>query len=215
MLGELARVEHRFDDAVRHIGRAAETSGRLGFLQTEAYQLSSLGRAQCQAGDYEAGAATLELGDRQGRGHRRRAPGGAGARAPRPRAARARARRGGAGGARGGGGVAPRSRRRRAGRARRCLLAALDGDAAERLAAILTTPAATATRRSRCFALDALARADAATTALCAEADRRMAAASHFITERDRTDARRRWCSTTNASSPPMTIAIPRDLAAR
>ena len=35
--------------------------GRLGFLQTEAYQVSSLGRAQCQAGDYDAGAATLEL----------------------------------------------------------------------------------------------------------------------------------------------------------
>ena len=61
MLGELARVEHRFDDAVAHLGRAAETSGRLGFLQTEAYQLSSLGRAQCQAGDYASGAATLEL----------------------------------------------------------------------------------------------------------------------------------------------------------
>ena len=61
ILGELARLEHRFDDAVLHLGRAAETSGRLGFLQTEAYQLSSLGRAQCQAGDYEAGAATLEL----------------------------------------------------------------------------------------------------------------------------------------------------------
>ena len=54
-------IEHRFDDAVLHIGRAAETSGRLGFLQTEAYQLSSLGRAQCQAGDYATGAATLEL----------------------------------------------------------------------------------------------------------------------------------------------------------
>ena len=38
-----------------------ETSGRLGFQQTEAYQLSSLGRAQCQAGDYPAGAATLAL----------------------------------------------------------------------------------------------------------------------------------------------------------
>ena len=44
-----------------HIGRAAETSGRLGFAQTEAYQLSSLGRAQCQAGDYATGASTLEL----------------------------------------------------------------------------------------------------------------------------------------------------------
>ena len=61
MLGELARIQHRFDDAVIHIGRAAETSRRLGFLQTEAYQVSSLGRAQCQAGDYETGAATLEL----------------------------------------------------------------------------------------------------------------------------------------------------------
>src|SRR6185503_7998184 len=62
MLGELARVERRFDQAVEHIGRAAATSGRLGFLQTEAYQLTSLGRAQCQASDYESGAATLALG---------------------------------------------------------------------------------------------------------------------------------------------------------
>src|SRR4029079_7572997 len=61
MLGELARVEHRFEDAVRDIGRAAETSRRLGFLQTEAYQVSSLGRAQCQAGDYAGGADTLAL----------------------------------------------------------------------------------------------------------------------------------------------------------
>ena len=58
--GELARIEHRFDDAVTHLSRAAETSHRLGFRQTEAYQLSSLGRAQCQAGDYDAGSATLE-----------------------------------------------------------------------------------------------------------------------------------------------------------
>ena len=61
MLGELARIQHRFHDAVLHIGRAAETSRRLGFQQTEAYQVASLGRAQCQAGDYQAGAATLEL----------------------------------------------------------------------------------------------------------------------------------------------------------
>ena len=61
MLGELARIQHRFDDAVVHIGRAAETSRRLGFQQTEAYQTASLGRAQCQAGDYDTGAATLEL----------------------------------------------------------------------------------------------------------------------------------------------------------
>jgi hypothetical protein len=62
MLGELARVERRFDEAVTHLGRAAETSRRLGFQQTEAYQLTSLGRAQCQSGDYESGAVTLELG---------------------------------------------------------------------------------------------------------------------------------------------------------
>jgi predicted ATPase/DNA-binding SARP family transcriptional activator len=61
MLGELARIEDRFDDAVRHLGRAAETSGRLGFLQTQAFQLFSLGRAQWEAGDAPAGAATLEL----------------------------------------------------------------------------------------------------------------------------------------------------------
>ena len=60
VLGELARIQHRFDDAVDHLGRAAETSRRLGFRQTEAYQLSSLGRAQCQAGDYHAGAGTLQ-----------------------------------------------------------------------------------------------------------------------------------------------------------
>ena len=61
MLGELARLEHRFDDAVVHLARAAEQSRQLGFLQTEAYQVSSLGRAQCQAGDYDTGARTLEV----------------------------------------------------------------------------------------------------------------------------------------------------------
>jgi predicted ATPase len=61
ILGELARLQHRFDDAVGHLGRAAAASRRLGFLQTEAYQVASLGRAQCQAGDHHAGAATLQL----------------------------------------------------------------------------------------------------------------------------------------------------------
>jgi hypothetical protein len=60
-LGELARIQHRFDDAVVHLDRAAKTWRRLGFLQTEAYQLSSLGRAQCQAGHYDTGSVTLEL----------------------------------------------------------------------------------------------------------------------------------------------------------
>ena len=61
ILGELARLHHRFDEAVLHLGRAAERSRELGFQQTEAYQLTSLGRAQCQTGDYEAGSATLDL----------------------------------------------------------------------------------------------------------------------------------------------------------
>ena len=61
MLGELARIQQRFDDAVLYIGHAAKTSKRLGFLQTEAYQVFSLGRAQCQAGNYSEAAATLEL----------------------------------------------------------------------------------------------------------------------------------------------------------
>ena len=70
VLGELARIQHRFDDAVDHLGRAAETSRRLGFRQTEAYQLSSLGRAQCQAGDYPCRCRHAATRHRQGRGHR-------------------------------------------------------------------------------------------------------------------------------------------------
>ena len=198
MLGELARVEHRFDDAVGHIGRAAETSGRLGFLQTEAYQLTSLGRAQCQAGDYEAGAATLALGDRQGGGDRRRAAGRARPRPPRPRPARAgprrrrrarRWRRPPRSTARPAAASRPRSATacsRRSTRRRR-------GRRAARLEALLET-AATATRRSRSSRSTrwAALTGDAARSS----ARRRMAAPSHFITERDRVDrhagARRR-----------------------
>ena len=44
VLGELARLQLRFDDAVAHLGRAADTSQHLGFRQTEAYQRASLGR---------------------------------------------------------------------------------------------------------------------------------------------------------------------------
>ena len=61
MLGELARLEGRFDDAVAHLERAIAVSRARGYLQTEAYQQATLGRAQCQAGDYEAGAASLRL----------------------------------------------------------------------------------------------------------------------------------------------------------
>ena len=201
MLGELARIEHRFDDAVLHIGRAAETSGRLGFLQTEAYQLSSLGRAQCQAGDYATGAATLELaiekaeatGDVRlaalARVHLGRVLRALGRTAPARAALEAatawhRAAGGGEQAALG-----------------ECLLAALDAEdrvagAEQRLVAILDEARRDDDAPVEVFALDALARiaAERATSprraSLCEAADRRMEAASHFITELDRTDAR-------------------------
>jgi predicted ATPase/DNA-binding SARP family transcriptional activator len=201
MLGELARIEHRFDDAVLHIGRAAETSGRLGFLQTEAYQLSSLGRAQCQAGDYVTGAATLELaiekaeatGDvrmvalaRVHLGRVLRALGRIAAARTALETATAWHR------AAGGGEQAALGE---------CLLAALDAEdrvsgAERRLVAILDDARLDDDAPVEVFALDALARiaaegGDIATARdLCEAADRRMESASHFITDVDRTDAR-------------------------
>jgi predicted ATPase/DNA-binding SARP family transcriptional activator len=201
MLGELARIEHRFDDAVLHIGRAAKTSGRLGFLQTEAYQVSSLGRAQCQAGDYETGAATLELaiekaeatGDIRlaalARVHLGRVLRALGRTAPARTALEAAAawHRAAGGGEQSALGE--------------CLLAALDAQddvssAQQRLVAILDDARLADDAPVEVFALDALARIaaegrDIATAReLCEAADRRMEAASHFITDLDRTDAR-------------------------
>jgi hypothetical protein len=201
MLGELARIEHRFGDAVVHIGRAAERSGQLGFLQTEAYQLSSLGRAQCQAGDYAAGAATLELaiekaeatGDsrmvalaRVHLGRVQRALGRATPARTALEAATAWHR------ATGGGEQAALGE---------CLLAALDLEdrvpgAELQLGAILDEARRSDDGPVEVFALDALARlaadgGDVATAReLCEAADRRMESASHFITDLDRTDAR-------------------------
>ncbi len=201
MLGELARIQRRFDDAVVHIARAADTSRRLGFLQTEAYQLSSLGRAQCQAGDYDGGAMTLEVaidkaeatGDvrlvalaRVHLGRVLRAIG---------QVARARAAL-----------EAASAWHRNAGGGEQaalgeCLLAAMDAadqisGAEQRLAAILDPARHEGNAPVEVFALDALARIAAQAGALgtardlCVAADQRMPAASHFITERDRTDAR-------------------------
>ena len=90
MLGELARLQHRFDDAVLHIGRAAEPSrnARLpadrGVPGVESRTGAVPGRRlRDRCGN--AGAR-----DREGRSHRRRAPGGARAGAPRACAPRAR-----------------------------------------------------------------------------------------------------------------------------
>src|SRR4051794_23886180 len=201
MLGELARLEHRFDDAALHIGRAAETSRRLGFLQTEAYQLSALGRAQCQAGDYETGAATLALATEKAEatGDPRLA---ALARVHLARVLRALGRIAAARSAlesatawhRGAGGGEQAA-------LGECLLAALDAEdgvlgARERLVALLDDARLDDDAPVEVFALDALARLAAErgddTTAheLGDAADRRMEAASHFITERDRADRR-------------------------
>jgi predicted ATPase/DNA-binding SARP family transcriptional activator len=200
VLGELARIQHRFDDAVDHLGRAAQTSQRLGFRQTEAYQLSSLGRAQCQAGDYHAGAATLQraIDKAEATGDVRLA---ALARVHLGRVLRAlgqdtRARTTlGAATAwhrtTGGGEQAALGT---------CLLAAMDAadrepGAEERLVAILDDARRNDIAHVEVFALDALARiaaeaGDLATARnLCQAADRRMEAASHFITDFDRTDA--------------------------
>ena len=200
MLGELARLQGRFDDAVVDIGRAAETSQRLGFVQTEAYQTTSLGRAQCQAGDYATGAATLELaiekaeatGDVRlaalGRVHLGRVLRALGEtqRARSALEAAAAWHRDAGGGEQAALGE--------------CLLAAMDAadrlaGADERLVAILEDAGRREDAPVEVFALDALARnaADAGDVAraqeLRARADRRMEVASHFITDRDRTDA--------------------------
>ena len=198
--GELARIQHRFDDAVEHMGRAAATSRNLGFQQTEAYQLSSLGRAQCQAGDHRAGADALELAieKAEATGDVRLA---ALARVHLGRVLRAlgddeRARaaleaavawhRDAGGGEQAALGE--------------CLLTAMSlddphADAAQHLTAILDEARRADQAHVEVFALDALARiaADSGNTAeareLCAIADQRMDAASHFITDLDRTDA--------------------------
>jgi len=199
-LGELARLQHRFDDAVIHLGRAADASRRLGFSQTEAYQTTSLGRAQCQAGDYPAGAATLHVavGKAESAGdvrltalariHLGRALRAVG----QPRPARAALEAAATWHRDAGGGEQAALGE--------CLLAAMDAadgipGAEERLARTLGYARDRGDAPVEVFALDALAHLAAvagdltAAQNLCGAADRRMAAASHFITDLDRTDA--------------------------
>ena len=179
---------------------AAQRSRQLGFLQTEAYQVMSLGRAQCQAGDYETGSDTLRLAieKAQATGDVRLA---ALARVNLGRVLRTI-------------GDIPASRKaleaatawhRDAGGGEQaalgeCLLAALDAadrvpTAEERLVTILEEARRAGDAPVEVLALDALARLAAADgdigTArdLCDAADQRMEAAAHVITDRDRTDA--------------------------
>jgi predicted ATPase len=200
ILGELARLQLRFDDAVLHLSRAAEQSRLLGFKQTEAYQVTNLGRAQCQTGDYGSGAATLQLaidkaqatGDvrlvalaRIHLGRVQRAVGQVEAARTAFEAATAWHRNAG------GGEQAALGE---------CLLAAMDAadqvpGVENRLQAILDEARRDDNAPVEVFALDALARIAAAVgdtgTArdLCEKADGRLEAAAHFITDLDRTDA--------------------------
>ena len=82
MLGELARLQHRFDDAVHHLGRAADRSRQLGFQQTEAYQVDQPGPGPVPGRGLRRRRGHLGARDREGPGHRRRASGGARASAP-------------------------------------------------------------------------------------------------------------------------------------
>jgi tetratricopeptide (TPR) repeat protein len=202
--GELARLQHRFDDAVLHIERAAHTSGQLGFQQTEAFQVLSLGRALCQARDYDRGLATLDsaiekaqaTGDvrlaaltRVHLGRVLRTVGDL----PRARAelkAATRWYRDAGGGEQAALG--------------QCLLAAMDVaddvlSARERLRVLLDEARVSDDAGVEVLALDALARVAVVSGEvgeardLRAAADRRFGAASHLITDLDRTDAR--WIS--------------------
>lgn len=200
MLGELARLQHRFAEAVTYIGEAADTSYRLGFRQTNAYQVASLGRAQCQAGDYETGIESLMTSV-----HRAEAIGdvrmAALARVHLGRVLRAVGRLDEAREVleqtvewhhRAGGGEQSLLGE--------CLLCAIDSDAGDVAARHRLDQICAAGREAddapvEVFALDALARCavldgDAETAIeLLERADARMRVASHFITEHDRVDA--------------------------
>ena len=211
MLGELARVEHRFDDAVD----AHRPRGR------------DLGPARLPA---DRGLPALEPRPRAVPGRRLRGRRGD-ARARRsarprrpatcawPRSARVhlgrvlralgRTRRG-AGGARGGRRVPPRCRRRRAGSARRLPAGGARRATARRLAGAARGAArrrATTTRRSRC------SRSTRSAALTGDDGARRAPPTAHggrlALHHRARPGRPPRWCSTTNASSPPMTIAMP------
>ena len=161
-----------------------------------------LGRAQCQAGDYPAGAATLQVAiDRaEATGDVRLA---ALARVHLGRVLRATGR---LEDARSNLEAASRWHRRSGGGEQaalgECLLAAMDAadhvpGARDRLLAHLAEARTEGSPHVEVFALDALARSavydgDVPTAAnLIEEADRRMSSASHFITELDRVDADR------------------------
>lgn len=201
MLGELARVRRRFDDAVRHIERAAAVSARRGYRQTEAYQMSCLGRARALAGDPAAGADALDVSVAQAEAigdHRMAA-------LARVHVGRIRRGLGDDAAARAALDAAHRWHTRAGGGEQaalgECLHAAMDAadgtpGAADRLDAVLATARASHEAHVEVFALDAVARIATISgdldraAGLLAEADVAMESAAHFIGESDRADAR-------------------------
>ena len=79
ILGELARLQLRFDDAVLHLSRAAEQARQLGFKQTEASRPRTSARTMPDR-RLRLRGSHLAARNRKGPGHRRRAAG-----RPRPR----------------------------------------------------------------------------------------------------------------------------------
>jgi predicted ATPase/DNA-binding SARP family transcriptional activator len=198
--GELARLQGRFADAIWHLQRAADNSRQCGFLQTEAYQTASLGRAHLQAGDYENGVATLQLAvsKAEATGDARMAT------LARVHLGRALRALGDLSGSRQALRSASEWHERNGGGEQaalgECLLAALDLDAnvagaVERVRHSLDAARHMGDAHVEVFALDALglhaSRGGDHITAesYCAEADERMTFVSHFISDADRVDA--------------------------
>lgn len=199
MLGELARLQHRFDDAVDRLTRALATSTRAGYRPHAAYQAATLGRVQWQLGDERAVDTLRDAIERaEGIGDVRMV---ALARVHLGRVLRGLGRldeathvleRATAWHRQAGGGEQALLGE--------CLLAAIElVEGADGATAAIESILQVARDRPdppvEVFALDALAR-DAARRGdlvgarrLLDEADARMSAASHFIAERDRVDA--------------------------
>jgi tetratricopeptide (TPR) repeat protein len=60
LLGYIAQAEELYDDAARHLRRAAAAAGRLGYASTEASHLDTLGRVLEQAGQIDEAIETFE-----------------------------------------------------------------------------------------------------------------------------------------------------------
>ena len=201
MLGELARLQRRFDDAVaaHRSRRGTIATARLpadrGLPGHEPRPSAVPGRR------LRGRLGHLATRDRQGPGHRRRAACRAGPGEPGSGPAGARRDRGGTGGTRSRDRLAPRRRRWGAGRARRVPAGrhgrrgsgagrrgAPGGDPRRGPTGRTTRPSRSSpsmrSRASRPHVGDA-----GTARALCEAADRRMEAAAHFITDLDRTDA--------------------------